>query len=121
FADSVHLLHQPPPAAFGESVDRVQQKAWQRVRFDELLAQQISLRQAYVRRREHAAPRLPGSGQLTKALLARLPFALTAAQQRVVAEIAADLAQPHPMQRLLQGDVGSGKTVVAALAMLQAV
>ena len=121
FADSVQLLHQPPPAAFGESLDRVQQKAWQRVRFDELLAQQISLRQAYVRRREHAAPRLPGSGQLTQALLAKLPFALTAAQQRVVAEIAADLAQSHPMQRLLQGDVGSGKTVVAALAMLQAV
>ena len=121
FADSVQLLHQPPPAAFGESVDRVQQKAWQRVRFDELLAQQISLRQAYVRRREHAAPRLPGAGQLTQALLAKLPFALTAAQQRVVAEIAADLAQSHPMQRLLQGDVGSGKTVVAALAMLQAV
>ncbi|HWV17720.1 MAG TPA: ATP-dependent DNA helicase RecG [Rhodocyclaceae bacterium] len=121
FADSVQLLHQPPPAAFGESLDRVQQKAWQRVRFDELLAQQISLRQAYVRRREHAAPRLPGSGQLTQALLAKLPFALTAAQQRVVAEIAADLAQAHPMQRLLQGDVGSGKTVVAALAMLQAV
>lgn len=121
FAESVRLLHQPPPATFGESIDRVQQKAWQRVRFDELLAQQISLRQAYVRRREHAAPRLPETGQLRKALLARLPFALTAAQQRVVAEISQDLAQAHPMQRLLQGDVGSGKTVVAALAMLQAV
>jgi ATP-dependent DNA helicase RecG len=121
FAESVRLLHQPPPAAFGESLDRVQQKAWQRVRFDELLAQQISLRQAYVRRREHAAPVLRGTGQLTKALLASLPFQLTAAQQRVVAEVATDLAQAHPMQRLLQGDVGSGKTVVAALSMLQAV
>ena len=121
FADSVQRLHQPPPAAFGESIDRVQQQAWQRVRFDELLAQQSSLRQAYVRRREHAAARLPGSGCLTHALLDGLPFQLTAAQQRVVAEIATDLAQAHPMQRLLQGDVGSGKTVVAALAMLQAV
>lgn len=121
FAESVRLLHQPPPAAFGESLDRVQQKAWQRVRFDELLAQQISLRQAYVRRREHGAPVMRSTGRLTQALLASLPFQLTAAQQRVVAEIAADLGQPHPMQRLLQGDVGSGKTVVAALAMLQAV
>jgi len=121
FAESVRLLHQPPPAGFGESLDRVQQKAWQRVRFDELLAQQISLRQAYVRRREHAAVRLPAKGTLTKALLASLPFQLTAAQQRVVAEISADLGEAYPMQRLLQGDVGSGKTVVAALAMLQAV
>ncbi|HWT54199.1 MAG TPA: ATP-dependent DNA helicase RecG [Rhodocyclaceae bacterium] len=121
FAESVHLLHQPPPAGFGESIDRVQQKAWQRVRFDELLAQQISLRRSYIRRREHTSVRLPGTGRLTNALLAKLPFALTGAQQRVVAEISADLAQAHPMQRLLQGDVGSGKTVVAALAMLQAV
>ena len=121
FDESVRLLHQPPPAGFGESLDRVQQKAWQRVRFDELLAQQISLRQAYVRRREHAAARLPARGVLTKALLANLPFQLTAAQQRVVGEISSDLAEAHPMQRLLQGDVGSGKTVVAALAMLQAV
>lgn len=121
FAESVRLLHQPPPAAFGESLDRVQQKAWQRVRFDELLAQQISLRQAYARRREHGAPVLRGTGRLTDALRASLPFQLTTAQQRVVAEISDDLAQPHPMQRLLQGDVGSGKTVVAALAMLQAV
>lgn len=121
FAESVRLLHQPPPAEFGESIDRVQQQAWQRVRFDELLAQQISLRRVYVRRREHTAPSLPSRGRLPQALLASLPFALTAAQQRVVAEIGGDLAQAHPMQRLLQGDVGSGKTVVAALAMLQAV
>jgi ATP-dependent DNA helicase RecG len=121
FAESVRLLHQPPPAEFGESIDRVQQKAWQRVRFDELLAQQISLRRAYVRRREHAAVQLPARGQLTGKLLEALPFQLTGAQRRVVAEISTDLAQAYPMQRLLQGDVGSGKTVVAALAMLQAV
>ncbi len=121
FADSVRLLHQPPHVEFGESIERVQQAAWQRVRFDELLAQQISLRRAYVRRREHTAPRLPSTGELTNALLTSLPFALTAAQQRVCTEIRQDLAQAHPMQRLLQGDVGSGKTVVAALAMLQAV
>lgn len=121
FAASVRLLHQPPPVDFGDSIERVQQAAWQRVRFDELLAQQISLRRAYVRRREHTAPRLPATGELSNALLASLPFALTSAQQRVIAEIRQDLAEAHPMQRLLQGDVGSGKTVVAALAMLQAV
>ncbi|HTH95527.1 MAG TPA: ATP-dependent DNA helicase RecG [Rhodocyclaceae bacterium] len=121
FEDSVRLLHKPPPAAFGESLDRVQQKAWQRVRFDELLAQQISLRRAYVRRREFSAPILAANGQLTRALLAQLPFELTRAQQRVVDEVSRDLSEAHPMQRLLQGDVGSGKTVVAALAMLQAV
>ena len=95
--------------------------AWQRVQFDELLAQQLSLRRAYRARRERGAPVLAGTGTLTQALLARLPFALTRAQQRVANEIAIDLAQPYPMQRLLQGDVGAGKTVVAALAMLQAV
>ncbi|HTJ96608.1 MAG TPA: ATP-dependent DNA helicase RecG, partial [Rhodocyclaceae bacterium] len=119
--ESIQLLHQPPPAEFGESLDRVQQQAWQRVRFDELLAQQISLRRAYIRRREHTSPPMPATGRLTNALQASLPFTLTGAQQRVVAEIRGDLAASHPMQRLLQGDVGSGKTVVAALAMLQAV
>ncbi len=81
----------------------------------------MSLRRAYTARRARGAPQLASSGALTGALLAALPFRLTAAQQRAWGEIATDLAQPHPMQRLLQGDVGSGKTVVAALAMLQAV
>ena len=95
--------------------------AWRRVQFDELLAQQLSLRRAYTARRSRGAPRLGASGKLTRALLASLPFRLTVAQQLAWQEIAADLGQPHPMQRLLQGDVGSGKTVVAALAMLHAV
>ena len=96
-------------------------QAWRRIRFDELLAQQLSLRRAYATRRARGAPALPGSGKLTGALLAQLPFRLTGAQQRSWADIAFDLGQPHPMQRLLLGDVGSGKTIVAALAMLQAV
>jgi ATP-dependent DNA helicase RecG len=98
-----------------------QKPYWQRIAFDELLAQQLSLRQAYAARRARGAPVLAGDGTLTQRLLAQLPFKLTAAQQRVWREIEHDLAQPHPMQRLLQGDVGSGKTVVAALAMLRAV
>jgi ATP-dependent DNA helicase RecG len=91
------------------------------VQFDELLAQQLSLRRAYAARRARGAPQLAATGELTQRLLAALPFQLTGAQQRAWQEIAHDLAQPHPMQRLLQGDVGSGKTIVAALAMLHAV
>lgn len=121
FAGSVRLLHFPPPGLTPEALASVQRPAWRRIACDELLAQQISLRQAYVARRARGAPILAGDGSLTARLLAHLPFRLTEAQQRVWREIAADLAQPHPMQRLLQGDVGSGKTVIAALAMLQAV
>lgn len=113
-AASVRLLHVTPQ-------ETAQPAARQRIAFDELLAQQISLRQAYAARRMHPAPRLAGDGALTGRLLAALPFRLTDAQARVWQEISRDLAEPHPMQRLLQGDVGSGKTVVAALAMLQAV
>jgi superfamily II DNA/RNA helicase len=79
------------------------------------------LRRAYLARRARGAPQLEPTGRLTDPLLRSLPFRLTGAQNRAWREIAADLGQPHPMQRLLQGDVGSGKTVVAALAMLHAV
>jgi ATP-dependent DNA helicase RecG len=114
FAASVRSLHSVP-------ADAVQPSIWQRIAFDELLAQQISLRQSYAARRMHRAPRLAGDDALTDRLLAQLPFKLTCAQQRVWQEIAHDLAESHPMQRLLQGDVGSGKTVLAALAMLRTV
>lgn len=121
FAASVRALHAPPSGLDAEALAQHQKPYWQRIAFDELLAQQISLRQAYAARRARGAPVLAGDGRLTNMLLARLPFTLTAAQRRVWDEIALDLAQPHPMQRLLQGDVGSGKTVVAALAGLRAV
>jgi ATP-dependent DNA helicase RecG len=121
FAASVRSLHAPPPGLSADALGEWQRPFWQRIAFDELLAQQISLRQAYATRRARGAPVLAGDGRLTGQLLARLPFRLTGAQQKVWGEIAADLAEPHPMQRLLQGDVGSGKTVVAALAMVQAV
>jgi len=111
---SVRLLHRPAPGADTAA-------AWRRVKFDELLAQQLQLRLARRKRRERTAPALPASGPLLKRFLGRLPFRLTRAQSRVMAELLRDLAQPHPMQRLLQGDVGSGKTIVAAIACLAAV
>ena len=121
FGESLRFLHQPPPEMSLAQLETREHPAWRRIAFDELLAQQLSLRRAYAARRARGAPVLAGTGELTKRLLASLPFRLTGAQQRVWREISEDLAQPHPMARLLQGDVGSGKTVVAALAMLQAV
>ena len=120
FADSIKLLHNPPPDAGEEALAERAHPAWLRIKFDELLAQQLSMRVHYRKRRNHAAPRLPARGHYTRQLLQALPFRLTDAQQKVLQEISHDLEQPHPMQRLLQGDVGSGKTIVAALAALQA-
>ncbi|WP_454765603.1 ATP-dependent DNA helicase RecG [Cupriavidus campinensis] len=123
-ADCLRLLHNPPPQESEAALADRSHPAWQRIKFDELLAQQISLRRAQAARREKNAPTMPrradGQGLLTR-FLAALPFRLTGAQQRVVEEIAADMARPHPMHRLLQGDVGSGKTIVAALAACQAI
>jgi len=113
-AESVRLLHCPEPGAETSA-------AWRRVKFDELLAQQLHKQMLYRRRRERPAPMLAADGPLLRQFLGKLPFRLTRAQRRVMAEILKDLAQPHPMQRLLQGDVGSGKTIVAAIACLAAV
>jgi len=121
FRSSIEVLHRPPPELSLAHLEARNHAAFRRIAFDELLAQQLSLRRAYEARRARQAPPLRATGQLTQRLLAQLGFQLTAAQQRVWAEIASDLAQAHPSQRLLQGDVGSGKTVIAALAMLQAV
>ena len=121
FAAALRRLHTPPPEMTQAVLESREHPAWRRVQFDELLAQQLSLRRAYTTRRARGAPPLAPTAALTGALLAALPFRLTGAQERAWREIAADLGQPHPMQRLLQGDVGSGKTIVAALAMLHAV
>lgn len=121
FAAAVRLLHAPPPDVAEFALQNRSHPAWRRVKFDEVLAQQLSLRRAYLARRQKGAPVLKAHGSLGQRLLATLPFALTTAQRRVLAEIADDLAQPYPMQRLLQGDVGSGKTIVAALAACQAI
>lgn len=119
-AEAVRLLHQPPAETSVAELESGRHPARQRLAFEELLAHQLSLRRLRERTRRQAAPPLAGSG-LSQRFLERLPFTLTGAQQRVLAEIADDLAQPHPMLRLLQGDVGSGKTVVAAAAALRAV
>ena len=121
FRDSVMFLHQPPPDASAILLQERTHPAWRRIKFDELLAQQLSMRLHYQQRRSRSAPALLEKNKLTSALLQLLPFKLTGAQKKVLAEISRDLAAVHPMQRLLQGDVGSGKTVVAALAALQAI
>jgi ATP-dependent DNA helicase RecG len=121
FGESVRLLHRPPPDVDPRALDERTHPAWRRLKFDELLAQQFAMRIAYRERRGKAAPRLPERHTLTNALVKSLPFALTKAQRKAWSTIAHDLAHPHPMRRLLQGDVGSGKTLVAALAALQAV
>lgn len=119
--DAIRLIHNPPPDVPLVSLAERSHPAWQRIKFDELLAQQLSLAKAHAARRARTAPTLASRGSLVARFLAQLPFALTPAQARVVSEIEADLVRPHPMQRLLQGDVGSGKTVVAAIAALHAI
>ena len=115
--ESLHFLHHPSPDTSLVALEDHSHPAWQRLKFEELLAQQVSQMQARAERAHLKAPVLKAHAQgLPERLLAVLPFALTGAQQRVCAEIAADLARPVPMHRLLQGDVGWGKTVVAALA-----
>jgi ATP-dependent DNA helicase RecG len=120
--EALIFLHQPSPAVPLATLEDHSHPAWQRLKFEELLAQQLSQAQAQAERATLAAPALqPRRGGLATQLLEALPFALTAAQRRVVAEIGADLARAQPMHRLLQGDVGSGKTVVAALAAAVAI
>ncbi|MCK9200715.1 MAG: ATP-dependent DNA helicase RecG [Gallionella sp.] len=121
FADSLHLLHNPTPDISASTLEDRSHAAWQRIKFDELLAQQLSMRVHHRERNKRISPALAPQHRLTGALLVKLPFALTGAQRKVYAEISRDLAQPHPMQRLLLGDVGSGKTIIAALAALQAI
>ncbi len=118
--EAIAYLHRPPPDAPQELLLEGRHPAQQRLAFEELVAHQLSLRQARRMQQRHQAPALRGDGALRGALREKLPFSLTAAQQRVLEEISADLAQPRPMLRLVQGDVGSGKTIVAALAALQA-
>ncbi len=118
---AIRYVHRPPPEASVESLEAGKHPSQQRLVFEELLAHHLSLRQLRHAAKAQQAPILAGTGKLRTAFLATLPFALTAAQQRVVAEIDADLCRDHPMLRLVQGDVGSGKTVVAALAALQAI
>lgn len=121
FSDSIQALHYPQPDANLIELDERTTPEWRRLAYDELLAQQFSMRKHYAKRRSIVAPAIAPSRTLVTQLLKALPFALTQSQQKVMQEISQDLTQPHPMQRLLQGDVGSGKTIVACLAALQAI
>ena len=122
--DAIAYLHQPPADANTQSLLERTHSAWRRVQFEELLAQQISLKRAHAIRRERRAPSFEKAIQKTTSiedgLLKVLPFELTGAQARVWSEIGLDLSNTFPMNRLLQGDVGSGKTVIAALAAARA-
>ncbi len=120
-AEAVKTLHQPPADTAIAELESGRHPARRRLAFEELLAHQLSLRLLRRRVQQQAASPLTDQNGLNQRFMERLPFTLTAAQQRVLAEITADLAQPRPMLRLLQGDVGSGKTVVASAAALQAV
>jgi ATP-dependent DNA helicase RecG len=119
--EALRLLHRPPPGTSLEAITGATHPAVRRVAFEELLAHHLSLRALRARLQGFPAPVLAGSGALARRLVRALPFALTAAQRRVADEVAADLGKPRPMLRLLQGDVGSGKTVVAAIAAAHAV
>ena len=121
FAASIQALHNPTPDANLNALENHATPEWRRLAFDELLAQQLSMRKHYIKRRSIDAPAIATSQILVPQLLENLAFTLTKSQQKVVAEISHDLTCPHPMQRLLQGDVGSGKTVVACMAALQAI
>lgn len=125
--EALVFLHHPPPDVALATLEDQSHPAWQRLKAEELLAQQLSQAQSRQERAQLRAPVLqarvagPAGLPLPEQLLAVLPFALTTAQRRVGTEIAHDLARPVPMHRLLQGDVGSGKTVVAALAATLAI
>lgn len=120
--EAITYLHNPPSDADVAGLQEHTCPAWRRLIFDELLAQQITLREMRAIASHRHAPKLDASSKpLTEQFLKTLPFTLTQAQVRVTAEISADLMTDRPMHRLVQGDVGSGKTIVAALAALQAI
>lgn len=119
-SESIYFLHHPPPNISIDTINDKNIPAWQRLKFDELLAQQLSMCLSRQKRHSGNAPALISQHFLSQQLLQQLPFQLTTAQQRVLTEIRQDLTQNIPMNRLLQGDVGSGKTIIAALAALTA-
>ncbi len=120
-AEALEYVHRPPPEAELSLLASGHHPAQRRLSFEELLAHQLTLRQ--LRREAQADPAWPlaAAGKLAARLMQSIGFSLTAAQQRVAAEIDTDLRRDHPMLRLVQGDVGSGKTVVAALAAMSAI
>jgi ATP-dependent DNA helicase RecG len=120
-ADAINYLHRPPPDADVEQMLAGTHPCQQRLAFEELLAHYLSLRNLRALAAAEDAVALTEGNEDVSGFVKALPFRLTAAQERVVADILADVAQPHPMMRLIQGDVGSGKTVVAAIACIKAI
>ena len=120
-AEAVAYLHRPPPDADVSYMLEGTHPCQQRLVFEELLAHYMSLRSLRELAKTEAAKSLPGGSGEIQEFVNSLSFALTGAQQRVIDEITEDMSQPHPMMRLIQGDVGSGKTVVAAIACLKAI
>ena len=119
--EAITTLHKPAADVSIAVLEQGQHPAQQRLAFEELLSHHLALRRLRETTKRHAAPEMHGNDNLQQQFIQSLPFALTQAQQRVREEILQDLAQHYPMQRLVQGDVGSGKTVVAALVALRAV
>jgi ATP-dependent DNA helicase RecG len=120
-AEALSYLHRPPPDADVINIESGRHPCRIRLAFEELLAHYLSLRDLRILASREAAIPLQGGDDAVSEFLASLRFGLTGAQQRVVAEITGDLSLPHPMMRLVQGDVGSGKTVVAAIACRKAI
>lgn len=119
--EALRFVHQPSPDVDVQQLLDRRHPAQRRLAYEELLAQQLSLRKVRLQTQQHKAPSLLSDGQQRQALLSSLPFSLTGAQERVSKVILSDIGLKMPMQRLVQGDVGSGKTIVAALAVLEAV
>ncbi|HCD9730397.1 TPA: ATP-dependent DNA helicase RecG [Legionella pneumophila] len=119
--EAIKLLHNPPPDISLSNLEAGEHPALKRLIFDELLAQQLSMQFARQSRSKLQAPAIFFDNAIHKRFIESLPFSLTNAQQRVFKEISVDLTQSKPMLRLLQGDVGAGKTIIAALAALQAI
>jgi ATP-dependent DNA helicase RecG len=120
-AEALRYLHRPPPDAPVAELLAGTHPYQQRLAAEELLAHHLGLLLMRQRARTHHAPVMHDDGRLGERLLRALGFTLTGAQARVLAEIDQDLARSAPMLRLVQGDVGSGKTIVAALAALAAI
>ncbi|MFB6434526.1 MAG: ATP-dependent DNA helicase RecG [Candidatus Malihini olakiniferum] len=119
--EALHILHRPPPGTHLSELEHGKHPAQTRLIMEEMLAHHLSMLAVRAGAQSHLALSLPAQKELKTRLLAALPFALTHAQNRVVQEIEADMEKPFPMMRLVQGDVGSGKTLVAALAALRAI
>ena len=118
---ALHIIHRPPADIDLSLFDDGRHPAQIRLIMEELLAQNLSMLTVRSKGQQENAVALPPANELKQQLLAQLPFSPTNAQARVVGEIEQDLAKPHPMMRLVQGDVGSGKTLVAALAAVRAI